>query len=189
MEVSRARSILYDLFALFFLPDFNEEKYTLALKIIQNLPQTGVESFDKASKALKEALCRQKPSEIREEFEKFFIVPFEGEQIPLEASYYLDGKIFGPSLVKLRQLLERLGLAKVEEIPEPEDHLGVLLALMAESARQKSLIEQRELFYNFLRPCVYGVSKRLGKKNSFYKTVVKMLEAFLELEARFFEEA
>ncbi len=186
---ARARGLLYGLLSLFFLPDFDEKRLSLARNVLESLPKTGVERFDSAVGDLREALAGKEATEIREEFERLFIVPFEGAQIPLEASYYLEGKLFGPSLARLRELLGELGLARGEGVSEPEDHLGVLLAFMEAATQQNSLIQERELFYNFLRPCARGVTAKLEKEAFLYGKVAEMLEAFLELEERFFEEA
>ncbi len=188
-EVSRARALLYDFLSLFFLPDFDDEKYRTAKEVIENIPSTGIEDFDAAKEALAASLRKKEAAEIREEFETLFITPFEGAQIPLEASYYLEGKIYGPSLSKLRELLLEIGLVKQSDVSEPEDHLGLLLAFMAEAIRKKGLSRQRKLFYNFLRPCALEVAGKIeGERAPFYRLVGGMLKAFLRIEEHFFEE-
>lgn len=54
----------------------------------------------------------------------------QGEITPY-ASWYLHGTLMDEPLVALRRDLRRLGIARVEESRDPEDHLGALLEVMA----------------------------------------------------------
>ncbi len=190
MDLSRTRGLLYGFLSLFFFPDFDEKRYLLAQSVLENFPETGLEDFDHSVKALKEALQKKKAVEIEAEFENLFVIPFDNQPIPLEASFYLDGKIYGPSLAKLRELLRNEGLSKREEISEPEDHLGLLLAFMEVVCRENNLISQQKLFYKFLRPCAEGVIEKIMERTpDFYQKVAVFLKNFLELEKRFYEES
>ncbi len=189
-EVTQARAFTYQFLSLFFRPDWEEEEEKFIYTYASRLPETGEEALDRSVKHLKEALLRATPTEIKEEFERLFLDPFEGANIPLEASYYLDGKIYGPTLARLRGFLAELGFAKGEGIPEPEDHLALLLAFMGRLvAEEKGLIFEKELFYNYLRPCVLGVIERLKiEEAKVYAPLGEFLKAFLRLEERYFKE-
>lgn len=54
----------------------------------------------------------------------------QGEITPY-ASWYLHGTLMDEPLVSLRRDLRRLGIARVEESRDPEDHLGALCEAMA----------------------------------------------------------
>ncbi|HHI96778.1 MAG TPA: hypothetical protein ENJ96_02905 [Thermodesulfatator atlanticus] len=189
MDADQARALLYDYFSLLFRP--TREEVCFLTELPARLSPTGEDSFDQALAAVKESLSTVSPEEIIAEYEYLFIEPFEGPHIPLEASYYLDGKAFGPALAELRAFLAQEGLFKEEGIPEPEDHLALLLAFMAALIRsEKDLLSQQKLFYNFLRPCAQGVLKRLtGEKTRVYGPLGRLCEAFLRLEERYFKES
>ena len=190
MGEERARCLLYRFFSLFFRPGAYEQGEDFARQFLEHLPETGDEAFDAAARAVKEALLGASPEEVEAEHEHLFIDPFEGPQIPLEASYYLDGKAFGPSLARLRAFLDEVGLARAEGVAEPEDHLALLLSFMeALIARKKGLPWEEKLFYNFLKPCVSGLAQRMkGEESRFFGPLLRFLEAFLALEERYFKE-
>ncbi len=191
MDENKARILLYRFFSQFFRPGFGAQEEEFARSFLENLPETGDEAFDTAARGLKKAFEKLSCADIEAEYERLFIDPFEGPHLPLEASYYLDGKAFGPSLARLRAFLTEVGLAKAERVAEPEDHLALLLAFMeALIARKKGLPSEKVLFYNFLRPCVSELAQRMkGEKTHFFGPLFRFLEAFLALEERYFKES
>ncbi len=189
-QVNQVRAFLYHLFRSFFVSEPDEKLYASWQKILSSLPSVEFDPFDRALERLREVLARSSPQEIGEEFYRLFLDPFSEERVTLEASAYLDGKPFGPTLVRLREFLKRTGLHKKEQVKEPEDHLVLLLDFMETLVRDgKDLISQRELFYNYLRPCALGVTKKIRQsEEGFYQALAEFLEAFLTLEERFFTE-
>ncbi len=189
-RVNEARAFLYRLAKSFFVPEPDEERLRVFREVLAKLPAVDFEPFDRAVENLREALSRTSAKEMEEEFFRLFLDPFAEDRVALEASAYLDGKPFGPSLARLRGFLAKEGLAKGEEVKEPEDHLVLLLDFMeALIGDGKDLISQRELFYNYLRPCVAGVAKSLREKEAgLFQAVADFLEGLLALEERFLSE-
>ena len=191
-EIKAARVLLYRFFKSFFLPQMEPEYLESGKKLISHLGPIDFEPFDQALVPLQDSLDPLSPEEAEKEAHFLFLDPFQGAHIPLEASHYLDGKAFGPSLARLRELLWRCRLAKDPEVREPEDHLALLMDFMESLIQEeKDLIFQRELFYNYLKPCAKGVIEGILAHESkllFYPSLARFLEGFLALEEKLLSE-
>jgi TorA maturation chaperone TorD len=74
--------------------------------------------------------ARFTPKAAAEEYHELFIGVPRGELLPY-ASYYLTGFLYERPLAKLRVDMARLGIARAEEVKEPEDHIAALCDMMA----------------------------------------------------------
>jgi TorA maturation chaperone TorD len=70
------------------------------------------------------------PEAAAEEYHELFIGVPRGELLPY-ASYYLTGFLYERPLAKLRVDMARLGIARADEVKEPEDHIAALCEMMA----------------------------------------------------------
>ena len=70
------------------------------------------------------------PEAAAEEYHDLFIGVPRGELLPY-ASYYLTGFLYDRPLAKLRVDMARLGIARADEVKEPEDHIAALCDMMA----------------------------------------------------------
>ena len=84
--------------------------------------------------ALAEAADEATPESLRDEFFELFIGVGRGELLPY-ASYYLTGFLHERPLALVREDMGALGLARDERAGEPEDHIAVLLDIMAKLIR------------------------------------------------------
>ena len=66
----------------------------------------------------------------RAEYDGVLIGMGRGELLP-SASYYLTGFLNEKPLAKLRNSMKELGIARSDEVKEPEDHIGSLLEMMS----------------------------------------------------------
>lgn len=64
------------------------------------------------------------------EYHELFIGIGRGELVPY-ASYYLTGFLQERPLAKLRVDMSRLGIARADEVKEPEDHIAAVCEMMA----------------------------------------------------------
>ena len=64
------------------------------------------------------------------EYNRLFIGVQRGELVPY-ASFYVTGFLHDRPLVRVREDLARLGIARTDATREPEDHVAVLLEIMA----------------------------------------------------------
>ena len=69
------------------------------------------------------------PEQAEAEFSALFIGLSEGELIPY-GSYYLTGFLYEKPLADLRSDLDSLGIARSEDVSEPEDHIASLCEVM-----------------------------------------------------------
>lgn len=80
--------------------------------------------------ALARLAARVTPKAAAEEYHDLFIGVPRGELLPY-ASYYLTGFLYERPLAKLRVDMARLGIARADEVKEPEDHIAALCDMMA----------------------------------------------------------
>lgn len=70
------------------------------------------------------------PAQAEEEYFDLFIGVGRGELLPY-GSYYLTGFLNEKPLAHLRGDMARLGIARAEDVKEPEDHIAALCEMMA----------------------------------------------------------
>lgn len=193
-EVERARIFMLDLAKSFFLGEPSEEKCQAWEKALAALDgKTGFAPLDQAVRDLREYLAQTPLSALSEEYYRLFVDPFNEKPVLLTASYYIDGKNYGPTLAKLRGFLKEIGLVKDENFKEPEDSLVCLLDFLISLIyieRKELSRAQEELLTNFLKPCVEGLSQALEEREEagFYRRCAAFLKAYILLEERFFLE-
>jgi TorA maturation chaperone TorD len=73
---------------------------------------------------------RATPATASREYHELFIGIGRGELVPY-ASYYLTGFLNEKPLAKLRSDMARLGIARADDVKEPEDHIAALCEMMA----------------------------------------------------------
>ena len=190
-ETNSARLILYAFIRSAFDSPPNQEKFDYWLSLLSSLyGGTGLSELDDAIIQLKSALEQNGLISCQNEYYELFENPFSSLAIHLYASYYIDGKIMGPSLVKLRQLLYNLNIGKVKNFNESEDHLVFLIDLMmfliqrGNQDSNRSLKAQKEIIEDYLRPIIEGANRVIKKYDDFliYKSFFKIARSFLSLE-------
>jgi TorA maturation chaperone TorD len=116
-------------------------QYQLLARFLAAPPDAGllelVSSFTGDDTELGQALgtlarlaARFTPKTAAEEYHELFIGVPRGELLPY-ASYYLTGFLYERPLAKLRVDMARLGIARADEVKEPEDHIAALCDMMA----------------------------------------------------------
>jgi len=103
--------------------------------------------------ALAAAARGASPDALAREFHDLFVGLGRGELLPY-ASYYLTGFLHERPLADLRSDLGRLGLARAEAVPEPEDHIAFGHEAMAMLLRRPGggANEAEAFFARHLRP-------------------------------------
>ena len=134
--------------------------------------------------------------ELREEYYDLFTDPYSKHLLPVNASYYLDGKNFGPALVRYRELLKKSQLVKEASVTDSEDSLLLMLdtlVTLVEEEKQGSALARKTqdlLLQHFLLPTVHHMNKNVkdNPKADFYKKCIAFLYAYLELEQGLLKE-
>ena len=72
-------------------------------------------------------------SDLRKDYTYLFIVVAQSQVSPYESVYRtMDNTLFGPSTLKLRKLMREFGLGLPQDISEPDDHIAIEFAFLAE---------------------------------------------------------
>jgi TorA maturation chaperone TorD len=137
---------------------------------------------------------------VSDEYTRLFIGPHGPEINPYE-SFYLTGRLLDRPLADVRTCLKAIGIEKLEQYPEPEDclvfELEVMRWLIAKQLAATDPQEETRLLdlqSNFLKDhllvwapaCAKDIERAEGA--SFYPSLAKILEGFLEIELNFFRE-
>lgn len=139
---------------------------------------------------LTEILSMKDLKGLKDEYYALFTDPYSKHLLSLNASYYLDGNSFGPSLVSYRELLKTAQLIKDGDISDPEDSLLFMLdTLVTLVEEEKQGSEQaRELQDQLLQHFLFPAAKKLGaavaanEEADFYEHCIVFLNEYLELE-------
>ena len=130
-----------------------------------------------------------------EEYHALFIGVAGGELKPY-CSFYLTGFVYEKPLAKLRLDMEKLGIARREQIKEPEDHMASLCEMMAglisgAFGAPVDLETQQRFFDRHLAPWARLFFEDLEGADSarFYKSVGTVGRLFMEIETTAFEMA
>ena len=140
--------------------------------------------------ALGEAAARTDAISVAREHFTLFVGLGRGELLPY-ASYYLTGFLHGRPLASLRQVLQRIGVERVEGQAEPEDHAAILLEIMAGlagGAIPAPTGTDREIFGDHLAPWIGRFFADLEHSVSadFYARVGMLGRTFIGLETQAF---
>jgi TorA maturation chaperone TorD len=146
--------------------------------------------LDAAVQGINTILATGNLQNIQNEYYALFTDPYSKHLLPLNASYYLDGNSFGPSLVSYRELLKTAQLVKHEGISEPEDSLVLMLDALASLIDEKKQDDtqpqnlQEELVLHFLIPTAEKLAAAVknNPEADFYQYCIGFLCGYLELE-------
>lgn len=138
--------------------------------------------------ALAEAADEATPESLRDEFFELFIGVGRGELLPY-ASYYLTGFLHERPLALVREDMGALGLARDERAGEPEDHIAVLLDIMAKLIRGEVAAESVDADRFFARHVEtwgerFFADLEVAKAAKFYKAVGRLGSLFLSIETQ-----
>ena len=127
---------------------------------------------------------------VSKEFFALFIGLGRGELLPY-ASYYLTGFLHERPLARVREDLDLLGIERAGTSREPEDHIAILLEIMAGLARgdfEADLTEQARFFERHLKPWAARMfaDLEMSQTAKFYRAVGRVGRVFIELESEAF---
>lgn len=145
-----------------------------------------------AWKALVAAAAAMNADAAREEYDSVFIGTGKAEVTPY-ASHYLAQSMQERVLVRLRDSLSQMGLAKSGSAAEYEDHFSALCEVMrhliAAGSGDTAVQHQKKFFMEYVIPCYAEISAATiaSPNTNFYKHVAIFTKAFLDVEADSFE--
>jgi TorA maturation chaperone TorD len=140
--------------------------------------------------ALAQAAAEAVPVAVSREYFDLFVGVVQGELVPY-GSYYLTGFLHERPLARVREDLARLGVERVEDLKEPEDHVAILCDVMAGLASRRFEAEagfERAFFERHLKPWALRFFADLETANlgRFYRAVGRVGRMFMEIEAEAF---
>jgi TorA maturation chaperone TorD len=143
--------------------------------------------------ALAAAAAAANPKTAEQEFFDLFIGVGRGELVPY-GSYYLAGFLYEKPLANVRSDMRRLGIARTDEVKEPEDHIGALMEMMSglitgAFAQPADLASQRQFFEAHVGSWAPRFFEDLENTPAatFYKPVARIGRIFMGIEAQAFE--
>jgi TorA maturation chaperone TorD len=144
----------------------------------------------RAHAALADAASMAVEAEVEREYFDLFIGVGRGELLPY-ASYYLTGFLNERPLSRLRDDLAVLGIERVENNCEPEDHAATLCEIMAcfAAARFPASLEAQRAFFEKHVSRWMGrlfVDMEKAENAKFYRSVGTLGRVFLEIESEAF---
>lgn len=191
-EIRKVRLRLLDLLKSFFIEEPDGEKISRWRGTFNALARERVNpAFDESVTQIHRFLEKGNLKALQDEYYTLFVDPFGEEQLSTSASFYLDGRSHGKTLVELRTFLSGMGLSKKKEVIETEDSLVVLLDVLTRlieneegMAKDKTEELQAELLNNYLIPLAANFKAACEKNDSalFYEACSRFFCGYLELE-------
>jgi len=147
----------------------------------------------KAWRELQTACAAADAQAARQEYEDLFIGVGRAP-ISVYASHYLSENWKEHTVVNLRGELARLGLARQPDAVEPEDHVSGLLDVMRHlivRAQDGDVALQESFFRSYLAAWYkrFGAAIEAQPNAAFYRTVGRLLVAFIDIEVECFQIA
>ncbi|WP_322894208.1 MULTISPECIES: molecular chaperone TorD family protein [unclassified Yoonia] len=140
--------------------------------------------------ALAEAAKTADPKLVEREFFELFIGVGRGELLPY-ASFYLTGFLNERPLAVLRDDLSRLGVARAKGRHEPEDHIALLLDVMADMIAGEIATSpdmQAAFFNRHIAPWAaqFFDDLAIAPSAKFYRPLAEIGRLLTDIEARAF---
>ena len=149
-------------------------------------------SIGKSIKLISKLASAMHVSEIQDEYVNLFVGVGRGELLPF-ASYYLTGFLNDKPLSKLRNDMNELGVVRIKEVKEPEDHVSSLFDIMSgmitgQFGKQYSITEQSNFFEKHLNSWIHLLMSDIesAKTAVFYAPIGSLGKEFINIEREAF---
>jgi TorA maturation chaperone TorD len=184
-EIDRQRAAEYGMLALLLGKAPNSDTLAQIAQLKGDASELGMAHIELASVA-----SDSDERALNSEFFNLFIGVGRGDVVPY-ASYYLTGFLHERPLARVREDLDRLGIARAGTTSEPEDHIAILCEVMAGLAGgrfEADFTEQAKFFERHLKPWAGRLfaDLELAKQATFYNAVGRVGRIFMELESEAF---
>jgi len=129
-------------------------------------------------------------TKLEREYFDLFVGLGHGELLPY-GSYYLTGFLHDRPLARLREDLSKLGLERVTEQSESEDHAAILCEIMAGVVSRRfpaTAGSDRLVFEKHLLPWIgrFFADLEQARTATFYRAVGKLGHTFIDIETEAF---
>ncbi len=162
-------------------------------QLLSNLSQLRYDAtpLGLAHAGLAEAASATSAERIEREFFDLFIGLGRGEVMPY-GSYYLTGFLHDRPLARLREDLAKIGVARADDVVEPEDHAGILCEIMSGLASGRLPApagSDRMIFDNHMAPWIGRLFADLehAETADFYRRLGTLGRVFMDIETEAFD--
>ncbi len=162
-------------------------------QLLSNLSQLRYDAtpLGLAHAGLAEAASATSAERIEREFFDLFIGLGRGEIMPY-GSYYLTGFLHDRPLARLREDLAKIGIARAEDVVEPEDHAGILCEIMSGLASGRLPApagSDRLIFDNHMASWIgrFFADLENAETANFYRRLGTLGRIFMDIEAEAFD--
>ncbi|MEE4241871.1 MAG: molecular chaperone TorD family protein [Desulfopila sp.] len=191
-EIKKVRLRLLDLVKSFYIEEPDATRISRWRGTFNALARERVNPlFDKSVMEIHQFLEKRNLKDMQEEYYTLFVDPFNEEQINMSASFHLDGRAYGQTLVELRSFLSETGLVKKTDVTEEEDSLVVLLDILIgliDSEKDMDAGKAERLQGELLECYLVTFAQRFKEAcegndtADFYKACARFFCGYLELE-------
>lgn len=188
-EVIKVRLRLVDLVKSFFVSQPDAEKLSRWRGTFNALAAESVSAeFDRRVAAIRSCLQHKSLEELQEEYYKLFTDPFTDKGLQTSASYYLNGRSHGKTLVDIRTLLMEAGIERNAGTVDTEDSLVVMLDIYARLVEEEGagggVHHQEQLLKKFMLPFAERLleSAQANQFADFYTLCCHFFRCYLEME-------
>ena len=156
------------------------------------VPEAEQSAVADAWRALAAAAGSADEEAVRLEYDEVFVGVGRAE-VSMFATAYFTGAFKERVIVRLRDELGELGLARAAGAREPEDHFAALCDVMrhliAAGSGASALERQRRFFQHYIEPAYAGFAERAAASPNarFYRSVARFTKAFFDLEVESFQ--
>ncbi len=182
------RAFLYGLLARLLSAPADEDSLN-ALAEIDTLDAQGDIDLGSAIREMQTLTGELTLEAMDDEYHALFIGVGRGELVP-HGSWYLTGFLMEKPLIHLRSDLAALGLARQDDVKEPEDHAAALCDVMAllEGDDGEAYVTQAAFYQKHIEPWMgrFFTDMQNAKSARFYRAVGLFGRRFLEIEADYF---
>ena len=186
--------------SLVFVDDLISKRFYLPVVISDEELSEGFKLLSMFIDKNKDKAIGELHKELVSEYTHLFIGPYRLPAQPYE-SWWVDGKLMGDSLLKVKRIYRNAGIAKVKDYTEPEDHIAFELRFMhylceeelsadTEERMAECLNMQKEYLNDHLSRWVPEFCDALyeSELSEFYKCIAKLTKGFILLEEALIEE-
>ena len=189
-ELIQVRLRFLDLIKSFFVLQPDSERLSRWRGTFSALVKDPVTpEIDKAARELNSFLSTRKLEEIQDEYYSLFTDPFSESHVNLMASYHLDGRNYGDTLIKFRSFLKDTEITVDNSLSDSEDSLTVLLDVLLtlielEKEGKETIENQKLLLDDFLLPAIERLADTINENRTadFYRSCIHFCKGYLNLE-------
>ena len=187
-EEDAARANLYALIGRLFY-DAPDSIFLAELCRAEAEPTGNNAPLDRAWQSLRDACGSVYPVVVKQEHDTLFVGVGKSEVTPY-TSHYVRGNSPDRHLVRLRERMDQLGLARRSAAFEVEDHVSGICDVMRILIEDGHPLSDQQLFFKeFVYPGATPFCDAVAVATSvvFYRYVAEFARAFLEMERQAFE--